>query len=85
MTAHPAAAHARRMTGTWRPTRGKPSRASRRYFTDGGRLYRFIDWVVRSKSSMLAVVEDCGSLEILIVRAEQLNAWREVASEPRRS
>jgi hypothetical protein len=32
---------------------------------------------------MLAVVEDCGSLEILIVGAEQLNAWREVASAPR--
>jgi hypothetical protein len=47
-----------------------------------GRLYRFIDWVVRSRQSMLAVVEDCRSLEILIVRAEQLNAWREVASAP---
>ena len=32
---------------------------------------------------MLAVVEDCGSLEILIVRADQLNAWREVASTGR--
>ena len=32
---------------------------------------------------MLAVVEDCGSLEILIVRAEQLNAWRAVASARR--
>ena len=32
---------------------------------------------------MLAVVEGCGSLEILIVRAEQLNAWREVAGAPR--
>ena len=32
---------------------------------------------------MFAVVEDCGSLEIMIVRAEQLNAWREVASPPR--
>ena len=32
---------------------------------------------------MLAVVEDCGSLEILIVRAEQLNAWREVARASR--
>ena len=32
---------------------------------------------------MLAVVEDCGSLEILIVRGEQLDAWREVASAPR--
>jgi hypothetical protein len=28
-------------------------------------------------------VEDCGSLEILVVRAEELNAWREVASAPR--
>ena len=31
---------------------------------------------------MLAVVEDCASLEILIVGADQLNAWREVASTP---
>ena len=31
---------------------------------------------------MLAVVEDCESLEILVVRAEDLNAWREVASAP---
>jgi hypothetical protein len=38
---------------------------------------------VRSRQSMLAVVEDCRSLEILIVRAEQLNAWREVASPSR--
>jgi hypothetical protein len=53
------------------------------YLTDGGRLYRFIDWVVRSKESMLAVVEDCGSLEILIVGADELNAWREVAGARR--
>jgi hypothetical protein len=70
----------RRMRRTRRP---EPSRATRRYFTDGGRLYRFIDCVVRSRQSMLAVVEDCGSLEILIVRAEQLNAWRQVASPSR--
>jgi hypothetical protein len=63
--------------------RPEPSGATRRYFTDGGRLYRFIDLVARSKESMLAVVEDCGSLEILIVRAEQLNTWREVANAPR--
>ena len=66
-----------------RSTQPDPSRATRGYFTDGGRLYRVIDWVVRSKQSMLAVVEDCGSLEILIVRAEELHAWREVASAPR--
>jgi hypothetical protein len=70
----------RHMRWTRRPTRPDPSGGTRRYFTDGGRLYRFIDWVARSRPSMLAVVEDCGSLEILIVRAEQLNAWREVVS-----
>jgi hypothetical protein len=66
-----------------RRSRPDPSRATRGYFTDGGRLYRFIDWVVRSRRSMLAVVEDCESLEILVVRAEELNAWREVAGAPR--
>lgn len=66
-----------------RPTRREASKAGRLYFTDGGRLYRFIDWVVRSKDSMLAVVEDCESLEILIVRADELDAWREVAGARR--
>jgi hypothetical protein len=70
------------MRWTRRSTRPDPSRATRGYFTDGGRLYRFIDWMVRSRQSMLAVVEDCESLEILVVRAEDLNAWREVASAP---
>lgn len=73
----------RRMRWTRRPTRREASKASRLYFTDGGRLYRFIDWVVRSRESMLAVVEDCGSLEILIVGADELNAWREVAGARR--
>ena len=71
------------MRWTRRPTRREASKASRLYLTDGGRLYRFIGWVVRSKESMLAVVEDCGSLEILIVGADELNAWREVASARR--
>jgi hypothetical protein len=69
------------MRWTRRATWADPRSTTRRYFTDGGRLYRFIDWVVRSRHSMLAVVEDCASLEILIVRADQLNAWREVAGE----
>ena len=63
--------------------RAEPSRGNPGYFTDGGRLYRFIDWVVKSRKSMLAVMEDCGSLEILVVSAEELNAWREVPSAPR--
>jgi hypothetical protein len=71
------------MRRTRRPARPEPSRATPRYFTDGGRLYRFVDWIVRTRDSMLAVVEDCASLEILIVRADQLNAWREVASTGR--
>lgn len=65
-----------------RQTRQDATGSVRRYFTDGGRLYRFVEWVVGRKDSVLAVVEDCGSLELLIVRPEQLNAWREVASAP---
>jgi hypothetical protein len=71
------------MRWTRRPTRPDPTGPTRRYFTDGGGLYRFIGWVVGSRQSMLAVVEDGGTLEILIVGAEQLNAWREVARTPR--
>jgi hypothetical protein len=63
-----------------RPTPPEPSRATRRYFTNGGDLYRFIEWVARSKESMVAAVEDCRSLEILLVSAEQLRTWREVSS-----
>jgi hypothetical protein len=71
------------MRWTRRATCADPRGTTRRYFTDGGRLYRFIEWVVRSRDSMLALVEDCGSLEILIVRADELSAWREVASARR--
>jgi hypothetical protein len=71
------------MRRTRRPARPEPSIATRRYFTDGGRLYLLVEWIVRTRDSMLAVVEDCGSLEILIVRADQLDAWREVASAGR--
>ena len=71
------------MRRTRRPARPQPNRGTRHYFTDGGRLYRFVDWIVRSRDSMLAVVEDCGSLEILLVEAAQLNAWREVTSAGR--
>jgi hypothetical protein len=71
------------MRRTRPPARPEPNRATRPYFTDGGRLYRFVEWIVRSRDSMLAVVEDCGSLEILLVGADQLNAWREVTSAAR--
>ena len=62
-----------------RSGRHVPPGATRRYFTDGGRLYRFIDWMARPRKSMLAAVEDCQSLEILLVSAEHLRTWREVS------
>ena len=71
------------MRRTRRPAWPEPSGGTPRYFTDGGRLYRFVEWIVRTRDSVLAVVEDCGSLEILIVKADQLDAWREVASAGR--
>jgi hypothetical protein len=63
---------------TARTTLPEPSRTTRSYFTDGGRLYRLIVWIDRSKESMLAAVEDCRTLEILLVSAEQLRTWSEV-------
>jgi hypothetical protein len=53
---------------------------TRTYFTDGGRLYRFLAWVTRSRKSMVAVVEDCRSLEILLITGEHLKSWHEVAA-----
>jgi len=43
-----------------------------RYFTDGVNLYRFVGWVNRSVSAMLAELEDCRSLEVVVVSAEDL-------------
>ena len=63
--------------------RAEASRASRLYLTDGGHLYRFLDWVGRSRKSMLAAVEDCRSLEIVLVSAERLRTWSEVSTRAR--
>ena len=40
-----------------------------RYLTDGTHLYRFVGWVVRDR---LVEFEDCRSLELLVVTAEDL-------------
>jgi hypothetical protein len=45
-----------------------------RYFTDGRNLYRFIEWLARSETGTLAILEDCRSLAILLVPAERLGA-----------
>ena len=43
-----------------------------RYFTDGINLYRFVGWVDRPDSG-LAAVEDCRSLELLLVSGQCMN------------
>jgi hypothetical protein len=43
-----------------------------RYFTDGVNLYRFVGWISRSVNAKLAELEDCRSLAIVLVRAEEL-------------
>jgi hypothetical protein len=43
-----------------------------RYFTDGVKLYRFVGWVHRSVSGMLAEFEDCRSLDVLLVNIDSL-------------
>jgi hypothetical protein len=43
-----------------------------RYFTDGINLYRFVGWVDRTDNG-LAAVEDCRSLELLLVGGQCMN------------
>jgi len=52
--------------------RGTPSR----YLTDGVHLYRFIGWVGRSVQATLAELEDCRSLDVVLVTREDLVASR---------
>ncbi|MGO9499710.1 MAG: hypothetical protein ACLQA5_23810 [Solirubrobacteraceae bacterium] len=42
-----------------------------RYYTDGVRLYRFVGWLNRSLSGMLAEFEDCHTLDVLLVSIER--------------
>lgn len=51
------------------PAPGDPYWAHR-YFTDGVRLYRFIGWVGKSLGCMVAELEDCASLDVMLVRVE---------------
>ena len=74
MTTHTTAAHAPYTM------RNDQRHDARSYFTDDGRLYRFLAWVGRSRKSMVAAVEDCRSLEILLITREDLKSWREVSA-----
>lgn len=42
------------------------------YFTDGVNLYRFVGWIDRSVNAMFAELEDCRSLDIVLVSVEDL-------------
>jgi hypothetical protein len=46
--------------------------AGERYFTDGVHLYRFVGWIRRSRSAVLAEVEDCYSLTVVLATLEDL-------------
>jgi hypothetical protein len=48
-------------------------KSAERYFTDGINLYRFLGWVDRSDDPRLAAVEDCRSLELLLVSGHCLD------------
>ena len=51
-----------------------------RYYTDGVKLYRFVSWVHRSLSGVLAEFEDCHTLDVLLVSIDSLghSRWRPV-------
>jgi len=42
------------------------------YFTDGSNLYRFVGWLTGSGDAGLAALEDCRSLGVLLVSADDL-------------
>jgi hypothetical protein len=47
-----------------------------RYYTDGVKLYRFVSWVHRSLSGVLAEFEDCHTLDVLLVSIDSLGHSR---------
>lgn len=47
-----------------------------RYYTDGVKLYRFVSWVHRSLSGVLAEFEDCHTLDVLLVSIDSLGPGR---------
>ena len=47
-----------------------------RYYTDGVKLYRFVSWVHRSLSGVLAEFEDCHTLDVVLVSIDSLGHSR---------
>lgn len=58
-----------------RPRTGMPDERdpTPHYLTDGTNLYRFVGWVSRSVETKFGELEDCRSLNILLVSAQELN------------
>ena len=52
-------------------SRSKQAPAMARYLTDGKNLYRFVGWIARGR---LAELEDCRSLDLLVMPARDLRA-----------
>jgi hypothetical protein len=45
-----------------------------RYFTDRRNLYRLVGWLIRSRGAGLAALEDCRTLDIVLVSSNDLDA-----------
>ena len=54
-----------------------------RYLTDGARLFRIVAPPVQPPHGGLLAVEDCHSLDVVLVGADQLRRLRRVARAPR--
>jgi hypothetical protein len=66
-----------RKAGTARSLAGPDSSFwAHRYYTDGVKLYRFVSWVHRSLSGVLAEFEDCHTLDVLLVSIDSLGRSR---------
>ena len=55
---------------------GRPAPLRARYLTDGLNLYRIVGHVGRSVNDLLVELEDCRSLEILVVTVQELRRGR---------
>jgi hypothetical protein len=56
-----------------------PYVVSDRYFTDGVSLYRLVGWIIRPSEAPLAELEDCRSLDTVMLERDDLLALRPVA------
>ena len=58
------------------PPAGRVEREASRYLTDGINLYRVVDALRGSHGHAVVGVEDCRSLELILLPADELRALR---------